>query len=261
MHEGDRKVILLVADDGPVAEETTLRKLGYDVLVAATGEEALKKVGGEPPIDLVLMDIDGAESARRMLIERDLPIVFLVRRADPGLVARAERIDSYGFVERNSSPVVIDAAIGAALRLFAAKRSLKEENDRLKSFIGAIPDLMFVLDVDGYFESFEKGANSLLALPEDEIVGSHLGDVFPPEKTALLLGLFRTCVETGKVVEHTYSLSIEGRERHYNLRISKMDERRVFAIIRDMTERKTAEDALARSRTLLAKMGAIAKIG
>ncbi len=263
MHEGDRKVILLVEDEISVAvgEEATLRNLGYDVLLATAKKDAPEKAGRETAVDLVLADVDRAEAARRMLVGRDVPFLFLVRPTDAETVAQTETTGSYGFVETNSSPAVLDAAIRTALRLFAAHRNLKEENEKLRAFIGAIPDLMFVLDVDGRFESYERGASSMLALPEDEIVGSHLGDVFPPEKTALLLDLFRRCVESGEVVEHTYSLPIEGRERHFNLRISKMDDRRVFTIIRDMTERKAAEDALARSRTLLAKMSKIAKIG
>lgn len=50
---------ILVADDEPnivAALEFMLRRAGYDVAVARTGEEALRQVAERPP-DLVLLDV------------------------------------------------------------------------------------------------------------------------------------------------------------------------------------------------------------
>ncbi len=66
------ETILVVDDDPDIARfvEVNLRSAGYDVAVAADGEEALEKAGGLRP-DLVLLDvmmprIDGFEVAQRL---------------------------------------------------------------------------------------------------------------------------------------------------------------------------------------------------
>ena len=73
--EKERKGKVLVVDDAPDTLEIIqklLRYEGYDVIVASTGEEGVKKVEEERP-DVVLMDIslpgiDGTEALRRIRI-------------------------------------------------------------------------------------------------------------------------------------------------------------------------------------------------
>lgn len=65
-------LILLVEDEEHIAQGLAynLRNAGYDVNIAATGEEALEQVGGEEYdlifLDIMLPGIDGLEVARRL---------------------------------------------------------------------------------------------------------------------------------------------------------------------------------------------------
>ena len=57
--DGGREIILLVEDDPDLREFSSglLRELGYQVLVAATGAEALARLREEPTIDLLFTDV------------------------------------------------------------------------------------------------------------------------------------------------------------------------------------------------------------
>ncbi len=61
----------------------SLSKYGYKVLQAETGVEAIKLSERNSEIDLILMDIDlgdgmnGTDAAKRILTNRDLPLIFL----------------------------------------------------------------------------------------------------------------------------------------------------------------------------------------
>ena len=86
---------VLVVDDEPQilrALSVNLRARGYDVTVAATGEEALRLAANHPP-DVVLLDlglpgIDGIEVVRGLRGWTDVPIVVLsVREAQADKVA------------------------------------------------------------------------------------------------------------------------------------------------------------------------------
>src|SRR6202166_2778498 len=81
---------ILVVDDEPQLRRVmlaTLTDLGYVVMTATSGEEALEKFSHEPP-DLVLLDLNmpgigGLETCRALRAGSDVPIVILsVRNAE-----------------------------------------------------------------------------------------------------------------------------------------------------------------------------------
>ena len=84
--EGKRLKILLVDDEESFLElaEIKLKRLGYKVITATTGENCLKLAEKESP-DLVLLDVmmpgmDGGETAHLLLENpktKNIPIIFL----------------------------------------------------------------------------------------------------------------------------------------------------------------------------------------
>ena len=75
---------ILVVDDEPEirsALETTLRGAGYDVVAAATGEDALVQASVRPPeaviLDLVLPGKSGVEVTRELREWSDAPVLIL----------------------------------------------------------------------------------------------------------------------------------------------------------------------------------------
>jgi two-component system KDP operon response regulator KdpE len=81
---------ILVVDDEPQLRRVmlaTLTDLGYVVMTATNGEEAIEKFRSEPP-DLVLLDLNmpgmgGLETCRTLRASSDVPIVILsVRNAE-----------------------------------------------------------------------------------------------------------------------------------------------------------------------------------
>lgn len=80
--------ILIVEDEASVARfvESNLRVVGYEVLVARTGEQALQ-LAEEAHVDLVILDlmlpgIDGLEVCRRLRSFSDVPVVVLSARGE-----------------------------------------------------------------------------------------------------------------------------------------------------------------------------------
>ena len=131
------KTILLVEDEVLIAmnEATTLRKEGYEVLIATSGKEAIEKVEDAPEtIALILMDInlgenrmDGTEAAQEILKEHDIPIIFLSSHTEREIVEKTEKITSYGYVVKDSNITVLAASIKMAFKLHAAHQALRRE--------------------------------------------------------------------------------------------------------------------------------------
>jgi PAS domain S-box-containing protein len=137
-----RKTVLLVEDEAIIAlaESNQLKQAGYGVLQAFTGEKAIESArSASDGIDLILMDIDlgkgmdGTEAARRILENRDVPILFLSSHMEPELVGKTEEISGYGYVAKNSPFTILDASIKMALRLFHAKRQINLNRQELET--------------------------------------------------------------------------------------------------------------------------------
>jgi len=87
---GQGQHLLLVDDEAAVrrATERLLQRLGYHVVVAASGAEALEILRGGARVDLLVTDVampgmSGRELAQQVLVERPgTPILFVSGYAD-----------------------------------------------------------------------------------------------------------------------------------------------------------------------------------
>jgi len=132
MTDENQKVILLLVEDEAIialALAQTIRNFGYEVIIAHSGEEAVKLCMDSDAIKLVLMDIDlgqgidGPESARRILAGRSLPIVFCTSHSEKEYVDKVKTITRYGYVVKNSGNFVLRTTIEMAFELFEANTS------------------------------------------------------------------------------------------------------------------------------------------
>lgn len=168
--------VLLVEDEAIIAmaESAMLERGGYEVVRASTGEEAVAIARSARGCDLALMDIDlgrgmdGTRAAEAILLERDLPIVFMSSHTEPELVHRTDRISSYGYILKSSAPTVVFASLRTAVRLHEAKRALEARERQLEeaaseyrwlleSMINAFVIWDSVFDDEGRYVDFRFG--------------------------------------------------------------------------------------------------------
>lgn len=132
------KKILLVEDDmiTAAAEAVMLRKNGFEVVTAPSGEKAIQVISTQN-FDLVLMDIDlghginGSQAAEIILSTRMVPIIFLTSHSEKEIVEKVRSITRYGYVIKNSGDFVLLSSIEMAFELFNAHMKLEENNSEL----------------------------------------------------------------------------------------------------------------------------------
>jgi two-component system KDP operon response regulator KdpE len=80
----EKKPYILVVDDEEAIRRflaVTLTSQGYEIVEAASGQEAISSVNSRPPdliiLDLILPDIDGVEVTRRLRRWTQVPIIIL----------------------------------------------------------------------------------------------------------------------------------------------------------------------------------------
>ena len=120
-----KQKILVVDDEEDILEllRFNLSGEGFQVVCAATGEEALEKVKFEAPdlilLDLMLPGIDGLEVARRLKHHsrtREIPLVMLTAKGEEGDIVKGLEIGADDYITKPFSRKVLGARIRAVLR-------------------------------------------------------------------------------------------------------------------------------------------------
>jgi PAS domain S-box-containing protein len=117
-----------------------------------------------------------------------------------------------------------------------------------------MPDLMFVIDVDGRYVDFWADPGSDLAIPANEILGKSIHETgFAPKDLQRLQTCIRRALRTGKMQTYEYGLQTLGDFGYFEARIMRLNQREVISIVRDITDRKRWEEKLRQTSEALAK--------
>ena len=150
---------VLLADDVAV----TLRDLGYRIAgIVVTGEEAISASQALKP-DLILMDIklrgeiNGIEAVEKINACMDVPVVFLLAYAEKDILERANRTEPYGYLSKPVGMAELRSTIELALYKHKADKRVTESEERLRSILDGLHDLVFVLDKEGLFADLLHG--------------------------------------------------------------------------------------------------------
>jgi putative two-component system response regulator len=129
---------ILVVDDTPDNLELMVGLLrdSYRVLVAHSGDRALRLVAGERPPDLILLDImmpgmDGYEVCQRLKAEprtRDIPVIFLTACSEVEDETHGLSLGAVDYITKPISPPIVLARIATHLQLKAASDFLRDKS-------------------------------------------------------------------------------------------------------------------------------------
>lgn len=148
---------------------------------------------------------------------------------------------------------VFAARAAAEMERKQSEEALRKSEALNRSLLRALPDLMMRVSRDGIFLDFlpSKFVESLV--PADEIVGRSLFEVLPPEVASDRLYYVQQALQTGTTQFHEYQLFFPGEVRYEESRTVACGEDEALIIVRDITARKQAEEALRVSEDKFSK--------
>jgi len=217
MNGENGRTILLVEDEAILAMtgKNSLEKYGYEVITVGTGEKAVETVRTTAHISLILMDIDlgtgidGTEAASIILKDHDIPVVFLSSHSEREIVAKTEKITSYGYVLKNSSITVLDASIKMAFKLFEASRKISLSELKQKTMLSNISDVIGIIGADGFIAYKSPNIEKWFGWKPEELIGTDAWLTVHPDDLERIQGVFYNLLET----ENSYS-EVECRYKH-----------------------------------------------
>ncbi|MHA1256900.1 MAG: PAS domain S-box protein, partial [Promethearchaeota archaeon] len=126
------------------------------------------------------------------------------------------------------------------------EKQLEESEKKFRRIFEAIPDLFFLISREGIFLDYRTKELNLYQPPE-KFLGKKIEDVLPKDLAESILENIKRTLETKQPNIIEYSLHIEGTIRHFEARHFFFSKDQVAVFIRDITERKHAEEALRES--------------
>lgn len=123
--ENHKEKILVVDDEASIRRilETRLSMIGYNVVTAADGEEALKLLKKETPnlivLDIMIPKLDGYGVCQEIRKESDVPIIMLTALGDVADRITGLELGADDYLIKPFSPKELEARIRSVLRRVA----------------------------------------------------------------------------------------------------------------------------------------------
>ncbi|MEJ6694959.1 MAG: PAS domain S-box protein [Chitinophagales bacterium] len=112
---------------------------------------------------------------------------------------------------------------------------IDKSKQTISAILEAIPDLLMVIDVDGFYRQVFEGVNFKVS-EEESIVGKTIFERLSPNNAKNLLNLIKECIRTGDLKPYDFRHDFkDGSSAYYSAFISKLNEREVNVLARDVT--------------------------
>ncbi len=139
-------------------------------------------------------------------------------------------------------------------RIFGSRASIKipgtstrASDTQSSALTRAIPGATFRISRDGTYLGYTPGDGFKTIVPPEDFLGRRVDHVLPPEVASQITRLIEFALETGRLQQLEYQVKLDGEIRHFEARIVPEDPDTVFAVVRDVTDRRRAVDALEAS--------------
>lgn len=222
-------------------------------IVTSAAEASAKLHAG--PYDALLVKLqlpehNAFEIMRELSLttQSDTPVVLLCDANDEALAQQALKLGASSYLVKRPGylfqlPWQLDEAHARA-DLQRREAALHASEERSRAILNAIPDLMFLQDLNGTYLDYHARNKKLLYRLPSEFMGKNMAEVLPPD----LYDNFRRCFEQLKTSEepvlHEYEMQTRDGLRTFESSMVKCDGDKVLTIVRDITERKEVERSL-----------------
>lgn len=125
-----------------------------------------------------------------------------------------------------------------------AEAALRTSERHYQALISALPDLIVRLDANGIYQEFAASPTFDVVGNIDELVGTHVTDSLPPRAAQQRLAAIEQALASQTVQHYEQDLSTPDTLKIEEVRVVPYRDNEVLALVRDISDRRQAEQAL-----------------
>jgi PAS domain S-box-containing protein len=131
------------------------------------------------------------------------------------------------------------------------EQTIINQNKKLIAIVDSIPDKLFVHDAEGNFlETYTSNPKGFI-VPVETVLGKSLKVLFGEELGQLNIDKIKECIATQQLVSHEFPFHFKGKTMYLEVRVVPFMEDKVIRFVRDITDRKIAEQQIKELNTML----------
>jgi len=242
------------------------------LLTARSGAEGIEKAKAELPdtilLDVIMPEMDGFEACRILKSDEDvkhIPVIMLTAiKTDSKSRANGLEMGADAFLSKPVDEAELAAQINAMLRIKKAEdllhkekdlldnlvsertKALQESEHRYRSLFEQSNDAIIIHDLNGHILDVNHRALEMLGYDRKQFLGMNIPMLHPTSELEASEAAFKETSEKGHIRFESKFTRSDGSivEVEISSRITDKEKGVVHGIIRDITDRKHAENLL-----------------
>lgn len=131
------------------------------------------------------------------------------------------------------------------------EKALRQSEAKNRAILSGIPDLLLRIHRDGTYLELIPGIEIEPYQPYDQILGKNMYDILPETVARKHIYYVAQALHTGQVEVYETQLMVAGKLTDFEARTVASGEDEALIMIRDISQRKRTEEAIAKERNLL----------
>jgi diguanylate cyclase (GGDEF)-like protein len=246
--------LVLVADDDAMIRLLTCEVLesnGFTVELAEDGSQAMDLFQKIAP-DMALLDVmmphmDGFEvcaAIRKLATGEHTPILMVTGLDDVDSINRAYEAGATDFITKPINWAVLGHRVRYLWRASLSSQRLRESEAANRALVSAIPDLMLQISSTGTILECRAPKDFIIELDFASLQGKKITEtLFQDAASEAMQHIERALKSQDTQILH-HQLQLRDAASYYESRFVVSGQDEVLAIVRDVTERKKAEQQI-----------------
>ena len=180
-----------------------------------------------------------------------IPFILFTGRGREEVVIQAINSGADFYLQKGGEPGAQFAELSHKIKSAALRKraddSLRMSEDRYHQYIDNAPDGIFIADETGRYLEVNPAACRITGYEKEELLSMHIPDLLAPESLEAGAMNFKEVIESGHACSELLFRHKDDTLRHWLVDAVRLSPTRFLGFVKDITERKLAEDVLAES--------------